>query len=98
MRVTIVVEKIREGEAADGDRVTSHGPLGSELIRVALNAFLFRPEAEVVRHIEPGKIGFGRGTGDARQLAVRGVGDAVDSAESSAARDLRIEVELGILI
>ena len=52
-------------QAAGGDRVTLHGPLAPKLVRVALDAFLFRPEAEVVRNIEPGKVGFRCGAGHA---------------------------------
>ena len=81
----------------DGEIVGSPAYMAPELIRGALDAFLFRSEAEVVRKIEPGKVWFRRGAGDARQLAIRGIGDTVNAAESSAARDLRIEVELRIL-
>src|SRR5579864_4619285 len=97
VRIGIVVEEIREGETADGNRVASHGAVAGKLVGFALEVLFLRAETEIVRNIEAGNVGLGCGSGHAGQFAVRCVGDAVHAAESAASGNFRIEIELGII-
>ena len=98
MRVIVVVEIIGDGESAGVDRIAVHGTIAGELVFVALLMFLCRAESEIVLNEQPRDIGLGRGAGDAWNLPVGLIGDAVHAAESFSARDLGIENQERILL
>jgi hypothetical protein len=96
VRVAVIVKEIGYGETANGNAVTDHGALTTELIGIALD-FLFRiSEAEILRDVEPGDVWFGRSATDSRQFSVGKVRDAVHPAEAAPPRNLRVEIEQGV--
>ena len=57
--VSIVVEKIGQGEASHRHRVTRHRPLAGKLIFVAVERLFFAAKAKIMGKIEPGQIRLG---------------------------------------
>src|ERR1017187_5365573 len=70
VRVAVVIEEIGGSEPAGGDAIASHRPIASELGLIALERLFLGSEAEIVRDVEPGEIGFRSRRGNAGNLAV----------------------------
>ena len=78
VRVSVVVEKIRHGEAAQGNRIAVHGTRTGQLVRVARHIVLLTAELKVARQEEAREVQLGRGRGHTGQFSVSGIRKAAN--------------------